>query len=601
MFQAQPTPYSASSYSPFSYGIGAPHGLDFLFPTGGAGAGAGPGGTASVGPATSCGGLYPPYSSPSPQSTLQHQQQFSLRRRLNRSGSPVIKMEEQDPNLHDMAAQQAAAERFQPGLEGPFVGEKTPSDAITQEYAKADPIYVEKTIALPQTYSHYRQIKGDGNCGWRAIAFAYYEKLIDLGDQAQIEGEVARLMSLGPMLSNIGRYEYHEDFAEEAHGLLRDLATNIANPGLARVILLQRFNDNTIEANIIYYFRMLAATSLKANAAIYDPFVADHGGIASYCSQAIDIVNREIEHLGIIGLANLLLKPIDFVLEIAYLDRSPGSQVNRYRFPEEANEQDPAALGPTLHLLYRPDHYDILYRAPPIQAPPAVPSGSVDLQVNRVSGLSNNMTINTVPGSSAAFGGAGMDLLSLLPSFGLNTLTSMGDLNGISPMTSPPTATSPVGDHYVSSQHPSPWTTSFSEPLPSQVPQQQLPPSLPPVVSPSPMTPSTSMTPSPTLMNATRSSSSSSSHPSALVPSVRPVGSTSGYHIRFSPVQLEYEECKRSNVREPVYQTTTSSTFKNSVWNRAHYGNPDFHPEEYIPDDDHSDGRGGGRKRRKDS
>lgn len=21
--------------------------------------------------------------------------------------------------------------------------------------------------ALPQTYSHYRQIKGDGNCGWR--------------------------------------------------------------------------------------------------------------------------------------------------------------------------------------------------------------------------------------------------------------------------------------------------------------------------------------------------------------------------------------------------------------------------------------------------
>jgi ubiquitin thioesterase protein OTUB1 len=26
-------------------------------------------------------------------------------------------MEEQDPNLHDMAAQQAAAERFQPGLE----------------------------------------------------------------------------------------------------------------------------------------------------------------------------------------------------------------------------------------------------------------------------------------------------------------------------------------------------------------------------------------------------------------------------------------------------------------------------------------------------
>ncbi|EHK47780.1 hypothetical protein TRIATDRAFT_238978 [Trichoderma atroviride IMI 206040] len=481
-------------------------------------------------------------------------------------------MEDQDAGLHDMAAQQAAAERFQPGLEGPFVGEKTPSDAITQEYAKADPVYVEKTIALPQTYSHYRQIKGDGNCGWRAIAFAYYEKLIDLGDQARIEGEVARLMSLGSMLSNIGRYEYHEDFAEEAHGLLRDVAANIANPGLARVILLQRFNDNTVEANIIYYFRMLAATYLKGNAAIYDPFVADHGGIAAYCSQAIDIVNREIEHLGIVGLANLLLKPIDFVLEVAYLDRSPGSQVNRYRFPEEANEQDPAALGPTIYLLYRPDHYDILYRTPPVQAPSTLASNAADVQVNRVSSLTNNLAIHAVPGGEAGFPGANMDILSMLPGFGMNSLGPMTSMPEISPMT-PPMA-SPVDDRYISSQQQPSWATPFPEPVPSQVAQQQPPPSFPPVVSPAPMTPSTSMTPSPTMMNATsiRSNSSSSSHLPGLVSNVRPADHTPG-----------------------------STTFKNSVWNKAHYGNPDFHPEEYVPDDDHSDGRGSGRKRRKDS
>ncbi|KAM0449654.1 hypothetical protein ACHAO4_007319 [Trichoderma viride] len=600
MFQAQPTPYSGSSYSPFPYGIAAaaPHSLDFLFPTGGAGAGAGASG----------GGfqVYPPYSSSSPQPALQHQQhqhqhhhqQFALRQRLNRSGSPVIKMEDQDAGLHDMAAQQAAAERFQPGLEGPFVGEKTPSDAITQEYAKADPVYVEKTIALPQTYSHYRQIKGDGNCGWRAIAFAYYEKLIDLGDQARIEGEVARLMSLGSMLSNIGRYEYHEDFAEEAHGLLRDVAANIANPGLARVILLQRFNDNTVEANIIYYFRMLAATYLKGNAAIYDPFVADHGGIAAYCSQAIDIVNREIEHLGIVGLANLLLKPIDFVLEVAYLDRSPGSQVNRYRFPEEANEQDPAALGPTIYLLYRPDHYDILYRTPPVQAPSTLSSNAADVQVNRVSSMTNNLAIHAVPGGTAGFPGANMDLLSMLPGFSMN---SLGPMPEISPMT-PPMA-SPVDDRYISSQQQSSWATPFPEPVPSQVPQQQAPPSFPPVVSPAPMTPSTSMTPSPTMMNATsiRSNSSSSSHLSGLVSNVRPAEHTPGYRIVFNPFQLEYDESRTTTVREPADQAPRSTTFKNSVWNKAHYGNPDFHPEEYVPDDDHSDGRGSGRKRRKDS
>ncbi|KAL7906523.1 peptidase C65 Otubain domain-containing protein [Trichoderma velutinum] len=607
MFQPQPTPYSASSFASYPYGLGAAHSLDFLFPTGGAGiaagagvggAGAGAGPGSALGPA-SCGALYP-YSSPSPHSALQHHH-LPQRRRLNRTGSPIIKMEEQDSGLHDMAAQQAAAERFQPGLEGPFVGEKTPSDAITQEYAKADPVYVEKTIALPQTYSHYRQIKGDGNCGWRAIAFAYYEKLIDIGDQGQIEGEVARLMSLGHMISNIGHYEYHEDFAEEAHNLLRDIAANIGNPGLARVILLQRFNDSAIEANIIYYFRILSATSLKANAAIYDDFAADFGGIANYCSQAIDIVNREIEHLGIIGLANLLLKPIDFVLEIAYLDRSPGSQVNRYRFPEEANQQDTTTLGPTLYLLYRPDHYDILYRAPPIQAPapPIIPvsvpapSNSADLQINRVSGFTNNIAVN----HNDNFGASGMNVLSMLPGFTMNSLgqlgvSEMGELSGMSPLTSPPSAASPVGEPFVPSQQSSPWGPQFSE-----VPQQQPPSTLPPssAVAVSPMTPSNSMTPSPT----TRSSSISSLLPSN--PPVPPVASPSGYHIRFSPVQLEYEESNRSSIREPAFQTTQSTTFKNSVWNRAHYGNPDFHPEEYVPDEEHWERRGGRAKAKSSS
>jgi Peptidase C65 Otubain len=67
--------------------------------------------------------------------------------------------------------------------QGPLVGEKKSSRAITEEYAKADPVYVAKTAvsssahvnyapadylqALPQKFSHYRQILGDGNCGWR--------------------------------------------------------------------------------------------------------------------------------------------------------------------------------------------------------------------------------------------------------------------------------------------------------------------------------------------------------------------------------------------------------------------------------------------------
>jgi len=70
--------------------------------------------------------------------------------------------------------------------QGPLVGEKRSSHAITEEYAKADPVYVAKTAvstcasslgtllivdkALPQKFSHYRPILGDGNCGWRGMS-----------------------------------------------------------------------------------------------------------------------------------------------------------------------------------------------------------------------------------------------------------------------------------------------------------------------------------------------------------------------------------------------------------------------------------------------
>ncbi|CEJ90397.1 hypothetical protein VHEMI06186 [[Torrubiella] hemipterigena] len=61
---------------------------------------------------------------------------------------------------------------------------------------------------------------------------------------------------------------------------------------------------------------------------------------------------------------------------------------------------------------------------------------------------------------------------------------------------------------------------------------------------------------------------------------VRPMGC----NIRFSALQLDYEDCQ-NELPDPMFNVTTA-TFKNSIWNRAHYGNPDFHPEEWNPSDD---------------
>lgn len=409
-----------------------------------------------------------------------------------------------------------------------------------------------------------------------AIGFAYFEQLIEQGDQTQVEGEVARLMSLNHMLATVGGYDYFEDFADEVFELLRELATVVAQPEAARTLIINRWNDSTVEGSLIYYFRLLAATYLKSNASTYDSFVPDGQGIASYCSQNIEVVNREIEQLGIIALVNILLKPVNLVLEIAYLDRSPGSQVNKYRFPEEANEHDASELGPTIYLLYRPDHYDILYRLPTAEKhADTSPAAPVTMQVNRVSGFTHNTEFTNTSASLGAFATVDFDTLSLIP--GLST-SGAGGISGMLSMPGPPVTASPTGsDSFASSQQGS-WLPQFGSDAQSND-----------GASPTHLIPNNSSPTPPTVHAPTICHSSSIMN----LP-----GNTDGYPIRFSQHQLEYES---NGFPEPTFQVTTS-TFKNSVWNRAHYGNPDFQPEAWNPDDDGTDNRVVGKKKaRKDS
>ncbi|KAM6507996.1 hypothetical protein FSOLCH5_013196 [Fusarium solani] len=415
-----------------------------------------------------------------------------------------------------------------------------------------------------------------------ALGFSYFEKLVDSGDQAKIEGEAARLLSMGHMLSTVGGYSYFEDWADELIGLLRQVAQSINDPTMAHMLVQEKWNDPSSANGMIYYLRLLAATYLKGNAATYEAFVNDGIGIPAYCAQFVEIPDHEIEHLGIIALVNTLLKPAGQVLEIAYLDRSPGTQVNRYRFPDEANGQDPATLGPIIYLLFRPNHYDILYRDPP------VPVAPITMQVNRVSGFTHNTDITATQTDLGQFATLNFDSLAMIP--GLNSGPTYGGLGSLAP---PPPA-STVAEPFSPVQQ-SPWMPSFPETLPVSTPQAAPPPPPTIMASPQPPTPpaslsgSSAMGPSPPMV-----ATSGLGPQSSLMPPP-----SSGYHIRFSPVQLEYEESK-NNFPEPTFQVTTN-TFKNSVWNRAHYGNPDFHPEEWSPDDEHTDGRVGGKRKKKDS
>ncbi|KAF4976779.1 hypothetical protein FDECE_18435 [Fusarium decemcellulare] len=166
-------------------------------------------------------------------------------------------------------------------------------------------------------------------------------------------------------------------------------------------------------------------------------------------------------------------------------------------------------------------------------------------------------------------------------------------MGGLAPLAPPPPSSS---SEAFSPVQQSPWMPSYADGLPTSAPQAAPPPPQPLMASPQPPTPPTSMAASSTMgPNPPMVVTSGLGPQTNLMPP--PMRTTPGYHIRFSPVQLDYDETK-NNFPEPTFQVTTN-TFKNSIWNRAHYGNPDFHPEEWSPDDEHTDGRVGGKRKSK--
>ncbi|KAI9701722.1 MAG: hypothetical protein M1820_006350 [Bogoriella megaspora] len=419
-------------------------------------------------------------------------------------------------------------------IKGPLVGELQSSANITTEYASADPVYVKKTRALPQKYPNYRTCRGDGNCGWRAIGFAYFEALIRTGQPGKLQTEVARLKSFQNILGAAG-FELHlyEDFADELYDLLRRIADLLSqrNDGNSttdiHATLLAAFNDESAQASIITFLRILTSAWIKTHSEVFAPFLIDEDPF-SYCSRMIEPFRQEIENLGISALSEVLLKPAGFDMEIQYLDRTPGDEMNTIHFGGEVSIA-------TLTLLYRPGHYDILYKPgdvpPPFQASHSVSGTSV--YMSSFDDLHNESTD----------GARRLDYLQMIP--GMTIVDSMSPYSyGDSTTYSTPISTQPP---------------PLQQPLSGQpVAAQPLPP---PAYAPPPLqVPSQNLNMARLPMHPSPHSARSETGP-----------------FRHSAWELE------PTSQGPPPQFTTS-IFRNSHFNTAHFLNPDFEPEQWSPD-----------------
>ncbi|KAF2741414.1 cysteine proteinase [Polyplosphaeria fusca] len=476
----------------------------------------------------------------------------------------------------ELAQLQKLSQDYQPETTGPLVGERQSTSALAHEYRDADPAYRVKTASLPDKYAFFRTCRGDGHCGWRAIAFTYFEALLRAADVTRLEDEHVRLRSMHNLLNHAGFAEdVYNDFADEAFELLQRLADSLrALDGSADAVLLDAFNDPSVAMSIITYFKLLASAWIQSHPNDYAPFL-DYD-VKTYCSLNIEAAQCEIDHVGINALAEAVVKPIGFALEVLYLDRSQGQgdEIDTHRFEPTAPNGQPLQSITTMRLLYRPGHYDILYKvedvaSPMLQQQQPVPT-QAPLQVNLAGytdefvPMSSNMPdiMTMIPGLYPS--GIGQRWPSLSYDCDPNPVPQP-QITPVSAYAPTPTPAAPVASSHqeyitpVRASH-----ISYHNP-PSNHIQLQPPVNIP--MHPAPPQPSLSIDRGP-----------------AIVERGGP----------FRPSMYELEPGFGSG--QPHSLPFQTSIFRNSHYNTAHFLNPDFQPEEWSPDSEYATGNRGRHK-----
>lgn len=396
-----------------------------------------------------------------------------------------------------------------------------------------------------------------------AIVFSYFETLQKLGDKDLLENERNRMLAFGNWITGLTGYDgwLWEDMREEVLALLIDIS-NLNGTGLQpddSSLVLQRLNDRDISNQMMYWFRLLASTLLCSDPERYSGFIPEGMSVDAYRKQVLEPPDQHIDHLGMSLLIDVLLKPIGVAVEVVYLDRSEGTQVNVHMFQElDANELPVHPAGPIIHLLYRPGHYDILYKDGLAnfglrqQQVLDEALANPNIQVNRVSTFVHHHENEPTP-----MQGGGQ--------LSVDDFALMMNLPGFSMV--PP---NPSG--YTSDYDPFAGASYGVNPSAASI-------------SASPISPVSPMAPSPMFSNAGHGLPIHSipSYHSASKSSSSTIGTIdmdSSPSVQFRPSRFELEP----DWKDTPAPTCQTATFKNSPFNKAHYNNPDFQPEEYVPD-----------------
>ncbi|CAJ0586271.1 unnamed protein product, partial [Mesorhabditis spiculigera] len=249
-------------------------------------------------------------------------------------------IEQQDQQLRDIEQETKMV---------PLIGPKIPFDVVVQEYTPHEtPEFYFKASDLSDTYAWIRPMRRDGNCFYRAVLAAQVERIVRDPDElrrfdAVCKGWKDRLLRLG----------FQEMTTTDFCDVFYELLNQILAHELTLEQALTKCNQDEYSNYYVIFLRLVASGYLKEHADEYAPFIDNGLPLEQYCAQEIETMWRDVDHLAIQGLVSGL----GLSLRIEYLDQTavPNGGTH-YDIPA-----DPAHPPPVV-LLYRPGHYDLIFR-----------------------------------------------------------------------------------------------------------------------------------------------------------------------------------------------------------------------------------------------
>ncbi|XP_062892339.1 ubiquitin thioesterase OTUB1b isoform X1 [Mobula hypostoma] len=226
----------------------------------------------------------------------------------------------------------------------PLVSDKLDLSVLYKEYAEDDQVYQLKVKDLHNRYCCIRKTRPDGNCFYRAFGFAHLEALLDNSKELQKFKAIASRSK-----EDLVTQGFTEFTIEDFHNTFMDVIELVEKQG-SLADLLTAFNDQSTSDYLVVYLRLLTSGYLQRESGFFEHFIEGGRTVKEFCQQEVEPMAKESDHIHIIALAQAL----DTSIRVEYMDRGEGSTTNQHIFPEGSE--------PRVFLLYRPGHYDILYK-----------------------------------------------------------------------------------------------------------------------------------------------------------------------------------------------------------------------------------------------